>query len=306
MTDIDHVGLRQLDLSLLLIFLGLMRHRKGAAVATEMGLTQSAISHALGRLRVVFDDPMFLRKPHGMEPTAVARALEPQIAAAVRTLDAALNPPAPFDPTAAEGVVRISALDYELATIFPAALTRIAAAAPGLRLAVKSLDRSQALAALDTGEADLVVGFFWDPPEFALLEPLFDDHYLVAGRKGHPTIAAMPALQDYLTARHLLVSPNGKLFGIVDRTLKRAGEVRNVAVAVPQFMSALAILAETELIATLPARLVSRHAGTFGLAAAEPPVAIRSFTSSVARHRRDEKNPIHLWLIEQFRAAVAP
>ncbi|MEL6643410.1 MAG: LysR family transcriptional regulator [Pseudomonadota bacterium] len=305
MSDFDVMKLRQLDLSVLLIFLGLLRHQKASAVAAEMGLTQSAVSHALGRLRAVFDDPLFLRKPHGMEPTAVARALEPQVLTAVRALDAALKPDAAFDPSQSKAIVRISALDYELSTLFPDLLTRMRAAAPGVRLAVQSLNRREAMAALESGAIDLAVGYFWNAPASVLLDPLLEEHYQVVARKGHPTMALMPDLAAFVRAKHLLVSPSGELNGIVDDVLRRAGERRDVVASVPQFLSALAMLAETDLIATVPERLARRHGEAFGLAMAAPPLAIRSFTSSVARHRRDEKNPLHLWLIDQFRA-IAP
>lgn len=304
MTDFNQIKLRQLDVSVLLIFLGLMRHQKASRVAIEMGLTQPAISHALGRLRAIFDDPLFLRKPHGMEPTAVARALEPQILSAVESLEMALRPARNFDPAKAAAAVRISALDYELSTVFPAVLTRIRAAAPGLQLSIQSLQRSDALSALDSRAIDMAVGYFWDPPEHVLLEPLFEENYCVAGRQGNPVLAAMPDQNAYIAASHLLVSPTGKLHGIVDKALRRTGARRQVMVSVPQFMSALAILSETDLIATLPTRLVRRHGAAFGLASTTPPLEVRSFVSSVARHRRDEKNPLHLWLIAQFRDAM--
>ena len=99
MSEFDEMRLRRLDLSLLLVFLGLMHHRKAARVADEMRLTQSTISHALARLRDVFDDPLFLRRPHGLEPTARAEALEPAVRTAVELLDRALGTAAPFDPS---------------------------------------------------------------------------------------------------------------------------------------------------------------------------------------------------------------
>ena len=100
--------LRRLDLTLLLVFLGLMRHRKALDVAGELGLTQSAISQALKRLRDIFEDDLFLRRPHGMEPTAVALSLETPVAQAVEALRGALGAARSFDPATASGIVRVS------------------------------------------------------------------------------------------------------------------------------------------------------------------------------------------------------
>ncbi len=120
MTELSTSELRRLDLTLLLVFLGLLRHRKGATVADELGLTQSAVSQALKRLRDIFGDDLFLRRPHGMEPTATALALEAPVAQAVEALRGALGAARRFDPARAEGTVRIAALDAEQAVVIPA------------------------------------------------------------------------------------------------------------------------------------------------------------------------------------------
>ena len=104
MADFSNTELRRLDLTLLLVFLGLLRLRKAAGVAAELGLTQSAVSQALRRLRAIFGDDLFLRRPHGMEPTAVALALEPAVRGAVEALRGALGSARAFDPAAASGI----------------------------------------------------------------------------------------------------------------------------------------------------------------------------------------------------------
>lgn len=110
MSDIDQTKLRKIDLTLLLVFLGLMRHRKAALVAGEPGLTPSSISHSLRRLREIFEDPLFLRRAHGLEPTAVADALEPKIRQIVETLDQTLAAPDGFEPEKSGRVIRIAGM----------------------------------------------------------------------------------------------------------------------------------------------------------------------------------------------------
>ncbi len=117
MSEFSTSELRRLDLTLLLVFLGLVRHRKAVDVAAELGLTQSAISQALKRLRDIFGDDLFLRRPHGMEPTATALALEAPVAAAVNSLRGALGAARAFSPATATGVVRVAALDAEQAVL---------------------------------------------------------------------------------------------------------------------------------------------------------------------------------------------
>lgn len=296
MSDIDEMKLRRLDITLLLVFLNLMRERRAVTVADRMGLTQSSISHALKRLRAVFDDPLFLRKPHGLEPTAVAIAVEPAIREALDRLNGMLQRPGTFRPEEATGTIRLAAYDSEMALLVPGLIGRLATEAPGLRLAGRMLGRAEALAALDDGSADIAAGFIWDLPQAFLRLPLYEEGYLVAARHDHPLLAGPLDIDTYAAARHLVVSPAGDLRGIVDDRLSAAGRSRSVVCAVPQFFPALAALACSDLVATLPAGLVRLHAAAFGLAFREPPLALRRFEVAAFIHRRNERNPMIEWL----------
>ena len=296
MSDIDEIKIRRLDMTVLLIFVNLMRERRAVAVAERMGLTQSSISHALKRLRSVFDDPLFLRKPHGLEPTAFAIAVEPAVREALDRLNGILQRPETFRPEDATGTVRLAAYDSEMALLMPGLIGRLAADAPGLRLAGRMLGRGQALAALDDGSADIAAGFIWDLPKAFMRLPLYEEGYLVVARQDHPILGDLLELADYAAARHLVVSPAGDLSGIVDEALSARGLGRNVICAVPQFFPALAALACSDLVATLPSRLVRMHAPAFGLAWCEPPLTLRSFEVSAFLHRRNERNPMLGWL----------
>lgn len=158
MSDLSSAQLRRLDLTLLLVFLGLLRHRKALDVAHELGLTQSAISQALRRLRDIFEDELFLRRPYGMEPTAVALSLEAPVAQAVEALRGALGAARSFDPAAATGIVRIAALDAQQAVLIPPLSARLRDQAPGLRLSILPLARRDAVEALIDGRVDLSIG----------------------------------------------------------------------------------------------------------------------------------------------------
>ena len=305
MSDFRNAELRRLDLTLLLVFLGLLRHRKAALVAADLGLTQSAISQALRRLREVFGDPLFLRRPHGMDPTATALALEAPVAAAVESLRGALGRARAFDPATARGVVRICALDAEQAVILPALAAALRTEAPGLDLSVLPLGRRAAVEALVEGRADLALGFLWDLPGSVSDETLYHEGFLVAGLPG--CLPAAPALEpaSYAAADHILVSPAGDLRGVVDDSLAGIGLARRVVLALPGFLPALAAAAATGALVTLPARVARRFAPGFGLVTAEPPVAIRGFPVMAVWHRRDDADPRSLWLRARLRTLVA-
>lgn len=305
MTDIRNSELRRLDLTVLLVFLALLRRRKATLVAAEIGLTQSGVSQALKRLREVFDDPLFLRRPHGLEPTAVALALEAPVAQAVEALRGALGGVRRFDPVTAEGVIRLAAFDAEQAALVPGLIRRLGDLAPGLRLSVRPLSRRAAVEALVADSIDIALGYIWDPGPQVIAEPLYRQGFVVVGRP--EVVGADPVIPmtRYLALPHVLVSPEGDLTGIADTALAAQGLARRVVAAVPQFFPALATVAETGCIATLPDRLARRHAPPLGLACAAPPLALRSFTISALRHGRNERDPRLLWVLDRIRDTAA-
>jgi DNA-binding transcriptional LysR family regulator len=304
MSDFGNNDLRRLDLTVLLVFLGLLRHRKATEVAADLGLTQSGISQALKRLRDIFGDELFLRRPHGMEPTAIALSLEGPITAAVEGLRDALAGARPFVPGAARGVIRLAALDAEQVGAVPALVRILSNEAPGLSLSVLPISRRSALDALTAGDVDLALGFFPTIGEPMIASPLYSQGFAVVGRPG--VIGPLPlTLERYAELPHVLVSPGGDLAGVVDDALAGCGLSRRVIAAVPQFFPALAAVAETDCIATLPERLARRYASTMGLAVTIPPLQLPSFTVSALRHRRNQHDPKLLWLLEQVGAALA-
>ena len=300
MSEYDKSKIRRLDLTVLLIFLGLMRTRKAADVAGELGLTNSSISHALKRLRDVFGDELFLRRPHGLEPTAFAARIEPYVRQAVDAIQSALAGPDHFEPEKAEGLIRISANDREVAGLIPDAFNRVAMDAPNLRFSVRSLARPESLRGLREGTLDLAVGFFGDPGDEFEQTKIRTESYLVAARKGHPILQSKLTLQSYIEAPHILVSGDGSLTGIVDQVLETRGASRRVCLAVPSFMPALSILTNGGFIATLPSSLVLEYADRFDLAYAPPPLEIRTFDVSILRHRRNLRDPMLSWCLDRI------
>lgn len=303
MSDFSTSELRRLDLTLLLVFLGLVRHRKAVDVAMELGLTQSAISQALKRLRDIFGDDLFLRRPHGMEPTATALALEAPVAAAVEALRGALGAARAFDPATATGVVRVAALDAEQAVLIPPVAARLRAQAPGLTLSVLPLGRDAALEALAEGRADLAMGFIWDVPETISGEVLYRESFLVAGRMKAITSAPDLSLDTYCNADHILISPGGDLRGVVDDRLEAMGRRRRIVLGLPSFLPALAAAAASGALVTLPARVAAAFAPGFGLVTATPPLEVRRFPVSVFWHRRNDADPRTEWLRRIVRQA---
>ncbi len=299
MSNFSDAELRRLDLTLLLVFEEAMASGKLSAVARRLNLTQSAISHALKRLRDIFGDELFVRTPRGVQPTSRALALRAPLSEALRLLSDAVRPAA-FDPATADRIFRIAAPDLET-SLFAPLLARIGAAP---RFVFRPLIRQDAVDALHTAAVDLALGYAVERPPGCDSTILFEEDYVVIARAGHPLLASPLDLAAYARAEHVLTAPGGTLGGIVDHALAAQGMSRRVVVAVPYFLAALATVASGDLIATVPRRLAVAHAASFRLGMSEPPLALRRFAVRMTWSRRSASDQGLLWLRAQLTAAA--
>jgi LysR family transcriptional regulator, mexEF-oprN operon transcriptional activator len=160
--------------------------------------------------------------------------------------------------------------------------------------------RREALDLLTDGRLDAAIGFFPSLPEGFTADLLYLENYAVVARRGHRVAGRNLTMAQYLSCRHVLVSLGGDFRGVVDGALARRGLGREVVATLPMFLPALAVVADTDLIATVPRRLAERHARRFGLAVLKPPLAIRDFSVSTVIHRRMADDPATSWLRKQL------
>lgn len=284
------IDIRRLDMTLLLMFASLLRTRQVTATASELGLTQSSVSHALGRLRDVFDDPLFVRRPSGMEPTARALELEPIVESIIDLSRQALSP-TEFDLGEAEGVVRVAALDHHCALVAAPLVERLRRDAPRLKVSFRALARRPAVDALLAGKVDVALGLFWNLPETVERTPLWQDGYCVVGSAAHWSGRQLTR-DAYLAARHLLVSLDGGFDGVVDKALRAEGLERRVIATVPYFLSALAAAERGDGVLTVPRGFAEIYAPRFGLRVMEAPLPLRRFEMSAIRRGRVAGEPL--------------
>lgn len=271
----------------------------------ELGLTQSAVSQSLRKLRVIFHDELFLRRPHGMEPTATALRLEPSISSAVDALSGALGAAQTFAPEKAQGVFRIAAHDPEQASVVPLLAARLSRKAPGLRLVALPPGRKMAIAALEDNRAQLATGFFEHWPDHLVCEIMYMEEFLVVGSRSVLDEHQPLTLETYLNLDHVLMSPAGELKGIVDDTLELMGRSRKVVLALPSFLPVMAAASATGALATLPSRVARRFAANFGLVVSKPPFALPGFPVMALWHRRNDRDPRLRWILDELRAALS-
>ncbi|MCP4619206.1 MAG: LysR family transcriptional regulator [Bradyrhizobium sp.] len=311
---LNEINLVRIDLNLLALFEVIFAERHVGRAAARLNLTASAVSHGLSRLRRLLNDPLFLRTPKGVLPTARANALAEPIAdilARARNVIAAAEP---FDPARSRRRFIIGAPDGVSSVFLSPLLTRLQRRAPGIDIGLRqllppsggqSVDRAwlPALAELERGAMDIAVApVDRAPPRFAT-RILFEGDFVVVMRKGHP-FAAKPTLQRFCEARHLVVSMTADPHGFLDDDLAKAGAVRRVVLTVPDFGAGLAAVAETDLIAAMPRRFVAMHAARFGLVAREVPLRPRKFVIRAAATKVALMDAGLAWLFDELRDSI--
>ena len=282
---LNEIDLSRLDLNLLVLFETVFEQRHVARAAERLNLSPSAISHGLGRLRRLLNDPLFLRTPKGVVPTARATELAEPIADILARVRRVVATSEPFNAATSKRCFSIGAPDGVSAVILPGLLSIIAGAAPGIDIRVRQLlppsgatglERAwgPALAELETRALDVAILPVHGTPARFVERTLYEEDFVIAMRAGNP-FGEMPTLDRFCEMQHLVVSLSGDAHGFVDDALARQGRSRRVTLTVPNFVMALAVIAETDLIAALPRQLVVRHGARLGLANVEAPVPLR-------------------------------
>lgn len=296
------INLRSIDLNLLVTLDVLLAEHNVTRAARRLHFSQPSISVHLARLREIFGDPLLLPGPRGMQPTARAEALREPLRLALAALEHAVAPSAAFEPAAASNTWRVAATDYGESTIVLPALAAIRSAAPATRLAVVELAPPRIARQAEQGEIDLAFHTETEAPAGMRHRLLFEERYVLAGRCGHPRLKRRPSLSQFCALDHVIVSPNGGGFaGVTDQALAAAGLTRHVALSVPHFLFVMAALAQTDLVAMLPERLVRSNPA---LRCVAPPVEVPGFRMAMLWHERVHRDAAHQWLREQMISAT--
>jgi DNA-binding transcriptional LysR family regulator len=293
------MDLRTFDLNLLVSLDVLLQERNVTRAAQRLHLSQPALSAQLGRLRALLGDPLLVPavKGRGMLPTARALELKQPLQALLADAGALLRDRAGFDPMTAERRFAIAGSDNSMAVAgLPVMEALRREAGRGVRLAFRNADASRIATQMEHGDVDFLIGSEHMVPPSLRAVRLVSEHFVMAQRKGHPRGRGAVDLETYChRLEHLLVSTSGGSFeGVMDEYLKELGLRRDVVLSIQQFTLAPAILRATDYVATLPSRLVARHADT--LDAFDLPFATDSFILHLAWHPRDHSDPAHAWM----------
>lgn len=292
-----------IDLNLLVAFDALMKERHVTRAATQVGVSQPAMSAALSRLRKLLGDPLFLRSAEGLLPTARARDLSEPIARALGQIEATLVNRPQFVAAKASQTFKLGLSDYPAFVLLPSLLQALAEQAPGVSVNVHAFNnRDHAVDLLDAGVIDAAVGV---PPTQAdgriLTQPILRDELVTILAKDHPAARRGMTMKAYLALAHILVSPEGELFGIVDQALAQQGKQRRLAVTLPQMFAVPSIVAQTDMTATVMKRVALHSPVARRLVLFPPPVPLPEVVFDLIWHRRSDAHPAQRW----FRGFVA-
>lgn len=274
---LNKTNLARVDLNLLVLFEAVLEERHVGRAAARMHISPSAVSHGLGRLRRLMNDPLFLRQPKGVVPTERARQIAGPVADILERARQVVENAGQFDPAKSVRRFMIGAPDAASAVLLPSLLAEMRRNAPGIDLGVRNLVGrfESALDELDQRIIDVALLPLTNVPARFVTRKLYDEDFVIVRRAGHP-IGTRLTLARYCAALHLVVSVSGDPRGMVDQLLEDRGMKRRVVLTVSNFSQALAIVAESDLVAALPRRFATRYARRFRVVCSEPPAPFMS------------------------------
>ncbi|NWB99807.1 LysR family transcriptional regulator [Pseudomonas gingeri] len=291
------MDVRSIDMNLLTVFGAMLECRSVSRAADRIGLSQPAMSAALARLRVQFDDPLFVRSGTEMKPTPRAIALAPAVERVLQTVRLELLQPAQFEPALSTRAFSLLTPDIGEVRFVPPLLRALRLEAPSTTLRVMSRARAATAELLESGEAELAVGYFPDLDRAHYFQQkLFDNAHVCVVHASHPLAGGLRlSLPAYLDAAHAVVRPDGREH-FFDRFMREQGLRRHVRLELSHFMSLLPILGSSDLLATVPtdiAQLFARYADVrlLTLPVNPPAVTIRQYW-----HERVHKDAANVWL----------
>ena len=301
------------DLNLLRVFDAMMQERSATRAGDRVGLSQPAVSAALGRLRYAVGDELFIRQGNEMVPTPRALALAEPLHDALARLEQALSASAVFDPRQAVRDFRLLGADFFAMLLLPQLSQQIAAVAPGIGLRLVDSARGDVDRLLIADEIDMALERPLELPEWISRQPLFLSPFVIVAAEGHRRLKAAGVkegetipLDLFCELPHALRSIDGSTTGWVADALAREGRKRRVVLTLAHFYAVCLAVAEGELIAAMPIQFTRAYAKSLGLVAYESPIPLPVPEISLYWHKRHDDDPAHRWLREQIIAAVAP
>ena len=294
------MNLNTLDLNLLLVFDAVLRTGSTTLAGEELGLTQSAVSNGLRRLRAAFDDPLFIKTPQGMSPTPMAERLAPSLQEGLDRIRQAIEDREDFVPAASQRQYVLYASDTGQRVFLPRLLGRLRREAPGIQLVTLQASPRDAPRLMAAGEIDLALGFFLHFQAGFYRQKLFSDHYVCMAAADHPAIQGPMTLAQYMHAPHVVYRPavgsHAFFEDVIDKLFSEHNLRRQVVLQVTHGLGLPEIIAGTDMLVAVPASLAQACAGSPGVRFLPLPFDAPLVDITQQWHERFHRDLGHAWL----------
>jgi DNA-binding transcriptional LysR family regulator len=291
------MNLRGIDLNLLVVFISLMEEGRVSRAADRIGMSQPAVSHALNRLRAYFNDPLFVRTPEGMKPTAKALEIAPQLQDALGQIDSILERMESFKPNEAHKAFTIGMSDYSGFVLLPRLLRTFQEQSPGSVLRVRAINRTTGPILLENAEIDLAIGIPADAVSLRRVE-LFSERWVAICCNSGPYADTTFTTETYAAAPHLNVSTHGEMTHHLDTAFSEMGLTRHVVASISHFLLAPLVIRKSGMVATVAERLALESVASGGLTMKELPFLDVDFRIEMLWHQNAHRSISNRWLRE--------
>jgi DNA-binding transcriptional LysR family regulator len=264
--------------------------------AEEIGLTQSAASHALARLREQLQDPIFVRTSEGMRPTPYGKRLAGSVASALQTLRAGLDRHPDFVAATSPRTFNVIMSDVSQMLYLPRLLPRLSSEAPGVTLRVRPLPAKAPHQILESGEVDLAVGAFSRLIAGCRQKRLYRERYVCVTRQDHPRFAQGMTIEAFRSVPQAMVDPRGYVHERLDAWLDQQKAPRSVKLYVPYFVPLPLVIAKSDLLVIMASRVAKTYAEMLPLKIMPLPVKLPSYDTRLFWHERFHRDPANRWL----------
>jgi DNA-binding transcriptional LysR family regulator len=291
------MDIRKADLNLLVVLDALLRLRSVSRAAEALDMSQPAVSFALAKLRTLFEDPLFIRAARGVRPTPRAEALMLPLQEVLDRVKNGLLAPPRFDPAGTRRSFTFNMADVGELVFLPPLRAHLERVAPGADIKTVSTPPEGLEEAMRSGEVDLAVGYFPGLQGATVYQQrLFSHSFFCIVRKNHPRIGAQITKKQFLQEKHAVVQQEGKSHELFELALAEQGLSRRIALSVPHFLAIPLIIAESDLVVTVPYAVAKSFAKLTELKLLEPPIQVRRADIKQHWHARFHHDETNKWL----------
>jgi DNA-binding transcriptional LysR family regulator len=291
------MNIRNKDLNLLAVFVGISEELNLSRVSGRLGLSQPALSHALARLRDQFSDPLFVRSQRGLVATPKVAVLLPQVRALIAAAESLYGAGEVLNLAKLNRKVVIASTAYFEARVIASFISHARVKAPGLQIETRSLSSGFPKQELESDEFDLAIAaYFEDVPNGFKMKTVFSDRFVCVCSKKNAYLKTKQTTDDYLNRKHLQIEVPPGVFAPVDQHLKSKRKRRDIALRIGNFLTPPVILAKSDFLLTCPLSLAENYREMYPLTITELPFWIPGIDTKMVWHEKNQQDSFHVWL----------